>query len=114
MICRGTLRLAATEEIVITRHGKPAPSSRKAAPTQGRADLALSAFHRAEIARTSPADLRDLPDDFRREARVVMPVTRQAISIGLGSDAIACFRATGARYQSRINDVPRVYVDRVR
>lgn len=90
------------------------PSSRKATPTQGRADLArLRRLTDAEIASTSPAELRDLPDDFWREARVVMPVTKEAISIRLDSDVIAYFRATGARYQTRINAVLRSYVDRV-
>ncbi len=91
------------------------PSGRKATPTQGRADLArLRRVTDAEIARTSPAELRDFPDDFWREARVVMPVTKEAISIRLDSDVIAYFRATGAKYQTRINAVLRSYVDRVR
>lgn len=91
------------------------PSARKSTPTQGRADLArLRRVSDAEIARTSPAELRDLPDDFWREARVVMPVTKEAISIRLDSDVIAYFRATGPKYQTRINAVLRSYVDRVR
>lgn len=91
------------------------PSARKAAPTQGRADLArLRRLSDAEIARTAPAELRDLPDDFWRDARVVMPVTKEAISIRLDSDVIAYFRATGPKYQTRINAVLRSYVDRVR
>lgn len=91
------------------------PSARKTTPTQGRADLArLRRLSDAEIARTAPAELRDLPDDFWQEARVVVPVAKEAISIRLDSDVIAYFRATGPKYQTRINAVLRSYVDRVR
>lgn len=91
------------------------PSARKVTPTQGRADLArLRRLSDAEIARTAPAELRDLPEDFWHDARVVVPVAKEAISIRLDSDVIAYFRATGPKYQTRINAVLRSYVDRVR
>jgi uncharacterized protein (DUF4415 family) len=65
----------------------------------------------AEIEATSPPELRNLPDDFWQGARVVAPVTKQAISIRLDSDVVAFFRESGPRYQSRINAVLRSYVD---
>ena len=84
------------------------------APTQGRADLArLRRTSEAEIARTAPAELRDIPDDFWQDARVVTPVAKEAISIRLDQDVIAWFRASGPRYQSRINAVLRSYVEQV-
>ena len=101
---------------------KPSPrktSARKraavpAVPTQGRADLArLRRTTDAEIARTAPDELRDLPDDFWQGARVVTPVAKEAISIRLDRDVIAWFRASGPRYQSRINAVLRSYVEQV-
>ncbi|MBK6306784.1 MAG: BrnA antitoxin family protein [Gemmatimonadetes bacterium] len=46
-------------------------------------------------------------------ARVVTPVAK-AISIRLDGDLIAYFRATGPRYQTRINAVLRSYVDQVK
>jgi uncharacterized protein (DUF4415 family) len=52
-----------------------------------------------------------LPDDFWQGARVVTPVTKEAISIRLDSDVVAFFRQAGPRYQSRINAVLRSYVD---
>lgn len=64
----------------------------------------------AEIERTSPPELRDIPEDFWKEARVVVPVTKQAISIRLDQDVIAWFRASGPRYQSRINAVLKSYI----
>lgn len=91
------------------------PSARKTTPTQGRADLArLRRLSDREIARTSPDELRDLPEDFWQGARVVTPVAKEAISIRLDSDVIAYFRATGPKYQTRINAVLRSYVDQVR
>ena len=67
----------------------------------------------AEIQRTSPAELRDLPDTLWQHARVVTPVAKQAISIRLDRDVLDFFRATGPRYQSQINAVLRSYVDHV-
>ena len=83
-------------------------------PTTGRADLArLHRISDAEIARTSPSELRDMPDNFWQGARVVTPVTKQAISIRLDEDVIDWFRATGPKYQTRINAVLRSYVEQV-
>ena len=83
-------------------------------PTKGRADLArLRRTSEAEITRTSPPELRALPDDFWHGARVVTPVTKQAISIRLDEDVIAWFRETGPKYQTRINAVLRSYVEQV-
>ncbi len=62
---------------------------------------------------SAPAELRAIPDGFWQEARVVTPVSKQAISIRLDSDVIAWFRATGPKYQTRINAVLRSYVDQV-
>jgi uncharacterized protein (DUF4415 family) len=85
------------------------PSSR---PTKGRADLArLRRMTDAEIEASSPAELRNLPESFWQGARVVTPVTKEAISIRLDSDVVAFFREAGPRYQSRINAVLRSYVD---
>lgn len=81
-------------------------------PTKGRADLArLRRMTEAEIEATSPPELRNLPEDFWQGARVVTPVTKEAISIRLDTDVVAFFRKAGPRYQSRINAVLRSYVD---
>ena len=89
------------------------PASRKATPTQGRANLArLRRVSDAEIARTSPSELRAIPNDFWQDARVT-PVSKQAISIRLDTDVIDWFRASGPKYQSRINAVLRSYVEQV-
>jgi hypothetical protein len=68
----------------------PKTPRRKNAPTQGRADLArLRRITDREINRTSPEELRDLPDGFWHDARVVTPVAKQAISLRLDRDVIA-------------------------
>lgn len=90
----------------------PKASKPPSRPTKGRADLArLRRMTDAEIEATSPPELRSLPDDFWQGARVVTPVSKEAISIRLDSDVVAFFRKAGPRYQSRINAVLRSYVD---
>ena len=55
------------------------PSTRKTTPTRGRADLSrLRRMTEAEITRTSPPALRDLPESLWQDVRVVSPVTKQA------------------------------------
>ena len=77
-------------------------------PARGRADLArLRSMTEEEINRTSPPELRDIPDSFWVNGRVVEPVTKQAISIRIDTDVVEWFRATGPRYQTRINAVLR-------
>ena len=94
---------------------KPSKASvRKTTPTKGRADVArLRRVTEAEIQRTSPVELRNLPDTLWRNARVVTPVAKQAISIRLDRDVVEFFRAAGPRYQSKIIAVLRSYVDHV-
>jgi uncharacterized protein (DUF4415 family) len=77
----------------------------------GQADLArLRRMTDAEIERTAPAELPFLPDDFWKDARVVVPSTKEAISLRVDADVLEWFRAAGPRYQSRMNAVLRSYV----
>jgi len=50
-----------------------------------------------EIARTSPSELADLPDDFWSDAVVVEPVAKRAISLRVDEDVLAWFKASGPR-----------------
>lgn len=72
----------------------------------------LDAMTEEDIMRTSPPELRDLPDDFFKDA-VLMPGVdpKEPISIRLDSDVLHWFRSKGARYQTRINAVLRSYVN---
>lgn len=64
----------------------------------------------AEIARTSPRDLADLPADFWDGATLVMPVAKEAISLRVDQDVLRWFRSLGPRYQTRMNAVLRSYM----
>lgn len=78
---------------------------------RGHADLArLRSMSEAEIARTSPPDLADLPDDFWDRATLVMPVGKEAISLRVDQDVLRWFRSLGPRYQTRMNAVLRSYM----
>ncbi len=82
-------------------------------PTHGRADLArLRRVSDAEIARTAPEELRDLPADFWDEAAPVLPAAKVPISLRVDADVLEFFRESGPRYQSRMNAVLRSYMER--
>jgi len=65
-----------------------------------------------DIERTSPPELRDLPPGFWDDAQVVLPATKQAISLRVDQDVLDWFRSEGPRYQSRMNAVLRSYMTR--
>ena len=82
-----------------------------AGPSRGRANLArLRRASEATVQRTSPRELRGLPDDFWASARVVEPVAKQPISLRVDADVLDWFKAQGPRYQSRINAVLRSFM----
>ena len=91
------------------------PSSSARQPRRGRADLQrMRRQSEREIARTSPPELADLPPDFWKEAEVVWPVPKEAISLRVDRDVLEWFRAQGPRYQSRMNAVLRTYMAQTR
>ena len=79
---------------------------------RGRVDLArIDSMTEEEIMRTSPPELANLPDDFWDDAVWTPPVIpKEPISIRVDEDVLEWFRASGPRYQSRINAVLRSYV----
>ncbi|MGH9565671.1 MAG: BrnA antitoxin family protein [Candidatus Angelobacter sp.] len=88
-------------------------SRRSAVPNQGRAKIAkLRRLTDAEIARSSPEELRDLPKDFWDDAVPVLPGTKVPISLRVDADVLEFFRESGPRYQSRMNAVLRSYMER--
>ena len=93
-----------------TRKHRQAEAAR---PTRGRADIErIRAMSDAEIASTSPPDLKDLPPDFWNDATVVPPPKR-AISLRVDQDVLDWFRSRGPRYQTRMNAVLRAYMSRM-
>jgi uncharacterized protein (DUF4415 family) len=86
-------------------------SSKRERPARGRAELArLRRTSERTIARTTPPELADLPDDFWAEAIVVHPVPKKPISLRVDADVLRWFKAQGPRYQSRMNAVLRAYM----
>lgn len=80
-------------------------------PRRGRADLRrLRRVSEAEIDRTSPRELKHLPDEFWESATVVEPVAKQPISLRVDTDVLEWFKEQGPRYQSRMNAVLRSYM----
>lgn len=91
------------------------PSRKARRPSRGRADLSrLRRVTDAEIGRTSPPELSDLPAEFWDDAEVVAPTPKRAVSIRLDEDVVEWFRRSGPRYQTRMNAVLRMYVERMR
>ena len=89
------------------------PTTKK--PSRGRAKLdQLRRLSEAEIARTSPAELADLPADFWTRATLVVPQPKRAISLRVDEDVLEWFRTSGPRYQTRMNAVLRSYVASMR
>lgn len=77
---------------------------------------AFDALTDEDIARAVAEDPDAAPirgDDFWKNAKVVYPVPKQAISIRLDEDVLAYFKDQGPGYQSRINAVLRSYVDTI-
>jgi uncharacterized protein (DUF4415 family) len=93
---------------------RTAKSSRPSArPSHGRANLAkLRRVTEAEINRSSPDELRNLPPDFWEGAVPVLPAAKIPISLRVDADVLAFFRETGPKYQSRMNAVLRSYMER--
>jgi uncharacterized protein (DUF4415 family) len=90
-------------------------SSKSKRPTRGRANLEhLKRLSDAEIARTAPPELADLPRDFWADAALMEPVAKRAISLRIDEDVLAWFKSSGPRYQSRINAVLRSYMAQVK
>lgn len=83
--------------------------------SRGRAKLGkLRRVSEAEIARTSPPELADLPNDFWAHAMLVVPTPKRAISLRVDEDVLEWFRTSGPRYQTRMNAVLRSYVATMR
>ena len=64
----------------------------------------------AEVQRTSPPELSDIPDSVWERATMVYPVAKHAISLRMDEDVLVWFKAQGPRYQTRINAVLRSYM----
>jgi uncharacterized protein (DUF4415 family) len=58
--------------------------------------------------------LTNLPANFWDDAEMVAPTPKRAISLRVDEDVLDWFRRSGPRYQTRMNAVLRMYVQRMR
>jgi uncharacterized protein (DUF4415 family) len=57
------------------------------------------------------SDIPELDDRFWENAKMVVPVSKKAVSIRLDSDILDWFKGQGKGYQSTNNNVLRTYVN---
>ena len=67
----------------------------------------------AEIDEAAASDPDAQPTDeaFWKDAQVVIPQSKHAISLRVDSDVLAWFKSQGRGYQTRINAVLRAYME---
>jgi uncharacterized protein (DUF4415 family) len=76
----------------------------------GRIDHArLDAMSEEEIEAIAAEEMGDVPDDFWKDAVMVFPEGKTALSLRLDSDVFDWFRGQGPGYQTRMNAVLRAY-----
>ena len=56
-------------------------------------------------------EAESLGEDFWRDAKVVMPRAKKAVSLRIDADVLDWFKAQGPGYLSRMNAVLRSFVD---
>jgi uncharacterized protein (DUF4415 family) len=59
-------------------------------------------------------DYRDVPDDWYKNATLVMPTSKKMLSLRLDSDILDWFKQQGPGYQTRINAVLRAYAEQAK
>ena len=91
----------------------PKRKAKVSRPSRGRANLRLLArVTDAEIRRSAPEELPELPSDFWDNAVPIVPAGKVPISLRVDSDVLEWFRDDGPKYQSRMNAVLRSYMER--
>ncbi len=100
----------AKKEHATVRHSIDAAAPAQLTASQRKELAALQLKPDSAIDYSDAAELPDAAAWERPEA--LTPPPKQHLSLRLDADLIAFFRATGPRYQSRINAVLRAYVER--
>jgi uncharacterized protein (DUF4415 family) len=59
-------------------------------------------------------DYRDVPDDWYKNATLVIPTSKKMLSLRLDSDILDWFKQQGPGYQTRINAVLRAYAEQAK
>ena len=95
----------------LVKHSKKTKVRR---PSRGLANVRLlKRMTDAEIRRSAPEELPELPRDFWDSAVPVIPAGKVPISLRVDSDVLEWFREEGPKYQSRMNAVLRSYMERL-
>ena len=82
---------------------------------RGPTDLSRAkAKTEAELERDIAADpdWRDIPRNWHEAAVAVTPIPKKLLSLRLDTDVVDWFRRQGPGYQTRINAVLRIFVER--
>jgi uncharacterized protein (DUF4415 family) len=81
----------------------------------GSKNTSLTDWERVDALTDDEIDTSDIPpldDDFFANAELVMPEPKQVITIRVDKDVLDWFKSQGKGYQSRMNAVLRMYMER--
>lgn len=84
-------------------------SNSKPDRTDWRRVAAMSEKEIMAAAKSDP-DAQPTDLDFWKDAKVVLPESKQPVTLRIDRDVLAWFKAQGQRYQSRMNAVLKAYV----
>jgi uncharacterized protein (DUF4415 family) len=71
-------------------------------------------FQRLREMRDAEIDFSDIPKldrSFWKNAKLVMPATKDRLTIRLDHDLVECLKKSGRGYQTRINTILRSYME---
>ena len=57
------------------------------------------------------SDIPELGEEFWKNAKIILPEPKKAISLRIDKEVLRWFKAQGKGYQSRINAVLKAYVE---
>ena len=78
-------------------------------------NTSLTDWERVDALTDDEIDTSDIPpldDDFFANAELVMPEPKQVITIRVDKDVVEWFKSQGKGYQTRMNAVLRMYMER--
>jgi uncharacterized protein (DUF4415 family) len=87
---------------------------RRRAETEGRTDWRrIKSLTEKEIQRAARSERDAPPTDakFWKDARLTMPPGKQPVTVRIDRDVLEWFKASGARYQTRMNAVLRSFME---
>jgi uncharacterized protein (DUF4415 family) len=94
----------------LSRRGSPI--ARKGSATMKKYTEPLTADDAAKLpdGEIDYSDIPELDEEFWQNAELVLPPSKERITLRLDREVLAYFRRSGSGYQTRINAVLRAYV----